>query len=238
MIICPAPSEYPDPPHNVLVSALDAPASLLVHFSPHPHTHTPVTRYTLYLNQHACTHLETTESTDAQQTISMFVLPRDVLHLESELSSAPSVELTITASNEDYESVPSAPVGVAKDQIAHLLLDERHVEYSPAQREEDLQLRQTTPMESSNGGHVIQDDGHVTNGVPESTDGGSNKGTRPHIGVVTYLISCSLTARYFRALYSYDPHQQSPNKEFAHEELQFVEGDIISVSMWSVCVWV
>ena len=107
----------------------------------------------------------------------MLVLPRDVLQLESELSSAPSVKLTVTSSNEDYESVPSAPVGVAKDQIAHLLLDEGRVEYSPEQREEDLQLRQTTPMESFNGGHVIQDDSHVTNGVPESTDEGSNKGT-------------------------------------------------------------
>ena len=48
----------------------------------------------------------------------------------------------------------------------------------------------------------------------------------------------SLTVRYFRALYSYDPHQQSPNKEFAHEELPFMEGDVISVCGVYVWVWV
>ena len=71
---------------------------------------------------------------------------------------------------------------VSREHITHLLLgaelessvsssvssnEGERERYSPAKREEDLQLIQTTKMESSNGDHVIQDNNHVTNGVAE-----------------------------------------------------------------------
>ncbi len=100
----------------------------------------------------------------------MLVLPRDVLHLQSELTSGSTVQLTVTASNEDYESLPSAIVGVASKLIAHLLLSDESQEsegseYDQAKREEDLQLIQSTHMESNGDNH------HVTNGEAASNKG-------------------------------------------------------------------
>ena len=117
-----------------------------------------------------------------------------MLHLENELSSAPSVQLTISAHCDGYESIPSLSAQVSREHITHLLLgaelessassvssnEGEREGYSPAKREVDLQLVQTTKMESSNGDHVIQDNNHVTNGVSdketECVDDGSKTG--------------------------------------------------------------
>ena len=37
------------------------------------------------------------------------------------------------------------------------------------------------------------------------------------------------TIRYFAALYTYDPYEDSPNRDAADEELGFNEGDVIKV---------
>ena len=54
------------------------------------------------------------------------------------------------------------------------------------------------------------------------------------IFVDTLLTSAAcllVAAKFYRALAHYNPHLQSPNKEFADEELAFLEDDIIIVSV-------
>lgn len=41
------------------------------------------------------------------------------------------------------------------------------------------------------------------------------------------------TQKYFKAMYDYNPVEQSLNDEGMEEELAFVEGDVIMVSGWA-----
>ncbi len=148
----------------MLISSLGHTTSLLVTFSPHSHIVTPVTHYTLYLNAHEVTQLEVTDSTSSQQNLSALILPRDVIPLKAHLTTGSTISLTVTASNEEYESVPSAPVGVASQLLSRLLTSEgqssEDSKYSPVQREEDLERRQ----------HMETNGDHVTNGTADSAN--------------------------------------------------------------------
>lgn len=117
-------AEYPDPPLNTMLTLSNSPMSILVDFSrSDPHEHCTVTSYCLLINQHPCTQLQVTAESASQNTFCAIILPKDVLHLEKELTSAPSVELTILALAGDHKSIPSAAVPVPREYLARLLLD-------------------------------------------------------------------------------------------------------------------
>ena len=181
-------TEYPQPPTELELSQKDEPVSLLVTWCPSEVLEggNAITGYAVYINDQCCVKLASHPG--PVERVCTQLLPGDVEHLRPKLATDSKPSLTVRSVSHDYESIDSSALLVSKEQLSHLLRggeftggdpesstssqtsitsseEEREV-YSPAKMINELQQSSEHVIQSES--RVTSNEGHVTNGNPDS----------------------------------------------------------------------
>lgn len=188
-------TEYPDPPSNLEVSETDK--SLLVSWDHRPSLPdgNAATSFAIYVNGEKCCQQPSSLSPSCTSQC-VEILPKDLKHLDEELTADSSVQLTVRALAGHHESRDSQPLLLSRKQVS--LLVRRHSqmlgseessssEVSVSSSEEEKKTYSPAKLESggshvtTGSGHVTTSDDHVTTVVDHVTNG-IEEGSQVHVG--------------------------------------------------------